>query len=46
MNSSISNLAVDHSLNVSDDSYQCLFKMDDFSSNQFFRLYFNGNSIL
>ena len=34
---------VAHSFNVSDDSYQFLFKIDDFSSNQFCRLYLNGN---
>ena len=36
---------VAHSFNGSDDSYQFLFKIDDFISNQFFRLYLNGNGV-
>ena len=36
---------VAHSFNGSDDSYQFLFKKYDYSSNQYCRLYFNGNGI-
>ena len=43
MKSCVSNLVVAHSFNFSDGSYQFLFKMDYFSSNQFCRIYFNGN---
>ena len=45
MNCPISNLVVAKSFNVSDDYYQLVFKIYDFSSNQFCRLYLNGNGV-
>ena len=45
MKSRVSNIVVSQSFNVSDDSYKFLFKMDDFSSNQFCRLYLNSNGV-
>ena len=45
MNIRISNLVVSHSFYVSDDSYQFLFKIYDFSSIKFCRIYLNGNGV-
>ena len=46
MNSCILNIEVAHSFNVSDDSYQLLSKMDDFSHNQSCRLFLNCDGYL